>query len=81
MQSPQSDMDKITAVMNAHTKEWMALSGVQGTYIGARPDSALCIRIMAIKKTKDLEQAIPSRVDGYPVEIEETGEIKPLKKE
>lgn len=68
----------INEVKEAHTAEWMALPGVVGVYIGAREDSTLCIRVMVIKKTAELEKKIPQFLEGHPVEIEETGEIKPL---
>jgi hypothetical protein len=31
-----------------------------------------------IQKTPELEQKIPRTLEGYPVVIEETGEIRPL---
>lgn len=71
-------MQDINAVMQAHVEEWMALPGVVGVYIGAQEDSTLCIRVMVRQKTAELEKKVPSTVDGHPVEIEETGEIKPM---
>ena len=41
-------------------------------------DKTPCLKVMAVKKTEDLEKAIPKTLDGYPVEIEETGIIRPL---
>jgi hypothetical protein len=68
----------INEVKEAHTAELMALPGVVGVYIGARDDSTLCIRVMVVAKTPELEKKIPSSLEGHPVEIEETGVIRPL---
>lgn len=71
----------INEVMKDHTAEWMALPGVVGVYIGAREDSVLCIRVMVVAKTPELEKKIPPAVEGHPVEIEETGVIRPFSEE
>lgn len=68
----------INVVMQDHTAELMALPGVVGVYIGAREDSTLCIRVMVVSNTPELERKIPSVLEGHPVEIEETGVIRPL---
>ncbi|MDZ7267975.1 MAG: hypothetical protein ONB48_10265 [candidate division KSB1 bacterium] len=68
----------INQVMQDHTAEWMALPGVVGVYIGAQENGRLCIRVMVVEKTEALEQKIPRSVEGHPVEIEETGEIRPM---
>jgi hypothetical protein len=59
----------------------MELPGVVGVYIGAREDSTLCIRVMVVKKTPELEKKIPLSLEGHPVEIEETGLIRPMPKD
>ena len=68
----------INEVMKDHTAELMALPGVVGVYIGAREDSTLCIRVMVVTKTPELKEKIPSALEGHPVEIEETGVIRPM---
>jgi hypothetical protein len=37
-----------------------------------------CIRVMVVRKSKDITLRIPVLVDGYPVVIEETGEFQAL---
>ena len=67
----------IQEVLEGHTDEWMSVPGVAGTAIGqfqGRP----CIRILVREKTPELEKAIPSQVDGYPVVMTETGDIRAL---
>lgn len=68
----------INLVMQDHTAELMALPGVVGVYIGASEDSSLCIKVMVIKRTEEVEKKIPSNLEGHAVEIDETGEIRPL---
>jgi hypothetical protein len=73
---PQRD---INAVLRAHDKELMAIPGVVGVYVGLQADQKTqCFRVMVVKKTKDLEQAIPKSLEGYPVELDETGVIRPM---
>ena len=73
---PQRD---INAVKEAHTKELMALPGVVGVYVGELDDHTPAIGVMVVKKTPELGQKIPKVLEGYPVKIDETGEIKPMK--
>jgi hypothetical protein len=70
---------KIDAVLRAHDRELLAIPGVVGVYVGLLPDRKTpCLRVMAVKKTKGLEQAIPKSLEGYRVELEETGVIRPM---
>ncbi len=67
----------IEQVQEAHTDEWMAIPGVEGTAIGlfkGRP----CIKILASVRPEKLRSKIPSKVEGYPVVIEETGVFRSL---
>lgn len=67
----------IEEVLKEHTEELMSVPGVVGTASGiceGRP----CIKVYVIRKTTGLEQEIPSILEGYPVLIEETGEIRAL---
>jgi hypothetical protein len=72
----------INTVLRAHDKELMAIPGVVGVYVGLKADQKTpCLRVMAAKKTKELERAIPKSLEGYKVEIEETGVIRPMMRE
>ena len=67
----------IKQVLEDHTDRWMSWEGVIGTAIGqfeGRP----CITVFVAEKTEQLAAAIPQAVGGYPVIIEETGEIRAL---
>jgi len=75
---PQRD---INAVLSDHDQELLAIPGVVGVYSGLRGDQKTpCLRVMALKKTKELERALPKSLEGYPVEIEETVEIRPMQR-
>mgnify|MGYP001090518335 FL=1 len=65
----------IEEVLAAHTPEWMAIAGVIGTGIG-ECDGAPCIKVLIVQQSDSLARRIPSEVDGYPVRLEVTGEIR-----
>ena len=68
----------IEQVQEAHTPALMSLAGVVGTFIGVTADGRPCIKVMVIRRTRALEAKIPTQLEGYPVEIFESGEIRPL---
>ncbi len=70
----------ISEVLEASQDSIMALSGVVGVGIGER-DGEPCIRVLVVKKTSNLLEKIPSEIEGYAVEVDETGEIHALGEE
>jgi len=65
----------VEAVLKEHTARLMSLPGVVGTAHGkcaGRP----CIKVFVVEKTPKLMEQIPSTIEGYPVQIQETGEIR-----
>jgi hypothetical protein len=68
----------INTVKEAHTPELMNIHGVVGVYIGETDDGVAFIGVMVSKKTSEIDKIIPQNLEGYPVHVEETGEIKPL---
>jgi hypothetical protein len=71
-------MKPVADVIAAHAPELMKIEGVAGVYEGETAQRRPCVRIMLVKRTPELESKLPRTLDGYPVEIEETGEIKPM---
>ena len=69
----------IEEVLKEHTKELMSLPGVVGTG-QSLCDGQPCIKVFVVNKTPELEKQIPQALEGYPVVIEETGEIRALPK-
>ena len=67
----------IEQVQEEHTDDWMAIPGVEGTAIGLFEDKP-CIKIFTSKKPQQIRAKIPSKVEGYPVIIEETGAFRAL---
>ncbi len=68
----------ITEVQAEHTAEIMALKGVVGIYQGVTAEGKPAIKVMALPGHPDLEGKIPRELDGYPVIIDWTDEIRPM---
>jgi len=68
----------IAEVLAAHTPELMALPGVVGTYEGARPDGAPAIVVMLARHDAALERRIPRTLEGWPVVLEVSDEIRAM---
>lgn len=65
----------VSEVLGRHTDRLMSVSGVVGTAegsCGSRP----CILVLVERATPALRKAIPSELEGIPVEIRETGSIR-----
>ena len=67
----------IEAVLAEHTDELMSVPGVVGTAQGLCNDKP-CIKVFVMKKTPELDQKIPSVLEGYTVDVEETGAFRAL---
>ena len=65
----------IEQVLQDHTDSLMALPGVVGTAQG-KCDGEPCIKVLVVEKTPELLAQIPSTLERYTVEIQETGEIE-----
>ena len=71
----------INAVLAEHDKELMAVNGVVGVYVGLLGDGQTpCLKVMLARQTPEALRAIPKKLEGYPVVIEVTGEIRPFEK-
>jgi len=62
----------IEQVLAAHTPDWMSIPGVVGTSIGERSGEP-CLRVLVAKKASQVRRAIPELVEGFPVDVVETG--------
>lgn len=65
----------IEDVLKEHANDLMAISGVVGTGQGLC-DGKPCIKVFLIQKTRELGEKIPKELEGYKVEIEETGTVR-----
>ena len=80
IQKEKNSMNKksIEEVMNSHSDEIMALIGVTGIYIGQLENGKPCIVVLILKESEEPNKKIPKTLEGYPVKIEVSGEIKPM---
>ena len=65
----------IEEVQEAFTREWMDLPGVVGTGIGLCEDQP-CIKVFVAGPVRELEERIPSEVEGHRVMLEQTGRFQ-----
>ncbi len=70
----------IEQVLKDHTDQWMAIHEIEGTAIGLSRGKP-CIKIFTSSNMQNMQDKIPSTVEGYPVIIEETGEFRALEQE
>jgi hypothetical protein len=64
-------------VLKDHTSGLMAIPGVGGTAQGLC-DGEPCIRVFIVERSEELLSLIPAEIEGYPVEVQETGEFRKL---
>ena len=62
----------IEHVLKENTNQWMSIPGVEGVAIGEHKGTS-CIRVFTSVNPKNLQDKIPSIMDGFPVIIEKTG--------
>ncbi len=69
----------ISEVLRAHDREWLRLPAVVGVAVGLLPDGKTqCLKILLERPNPATERLLPKSVEGYPVVIEITGQIRPL---
>ena len=64
-------------VLQEHTGRLMDLSGVVGTAQGLC-DGKPCIRVFVVQRSDELMGQIPLEIEGYPVDVQETGEFRKM---
>ena len=67
----------IDQVLREHTDSLMALPGVVGTAQGLCDDKP-CIQVFVVEATEELLKQIPEEIEGYTVDVQQTGELKAL---
>lgn len=68
----------LVQVIAAHADSLMAWPGVAGLYESRLPDGAPCVKILIRTGDPALRARLPKTLEGYPVVIEETGEIRAM---
>ncbi len=67
----------VTQVIQEHRSSLLTISGILGIGQGGSPH-APHISIHVHSKTSEILALVPSNLEGYPVNIKETGEIEAL---
>jgi hypothetical protein len=70
-------MRTIDQVLSAHTSEWMSVPGVIGSGQGERGGKPLVV-IYVVRATPEIAARLPKSVEGYDVEIRESGTVRAL---
>ena len=68
----------IADVLARHTPALMAVPGVVGTAQGLQ-DEKPCIIVFVSENTDEVVREIPSTLEGWPVRVDEVGEIRPIR--
>ncbi len=68
-------MPSITEVLQRHTDSLMTIPGVVGVGQGER-NGAPTIYVMVVALTDSLRTLLPDSIEGYAVDVRETGEIR-----
>jgi hypothetical protein len=64
----------IEKIKAKYEKEFLGLEGVEGVGIGEELGKPV-IKVYVVRKTRSLQERIPSQIEGYPVRMEVTGEF------
>jgi hypothetical protein len=70
---------EIASVLKDHAARLMTIPGVVGVYQGETDDGRPCIKVMAATRTPEIEKRVPAEIEGYPVLVEVTGVIRPMR--
>lgn len=65
-------------IIKDHADRIMAVPGVVGIASGLLEDATPCILVLVSKDTAELRKQIPEQLEGHPVIIDETGEIRAM---
>ena len=65
----------ITETLHNHTDSLMAIPGVVGVGEG-RSAGAPALQVLVVRRTPELARRLPRSLEGYPVEVVETGVIE-----
>jgi hypothetical protein len=68
----------IKEVLDRHAGELMAIPGVTLVYEGVTTDGRSCIRVGFTSLPASGEAEVPAELEGWPVVVEEVGDIRPL---
>src|SRR5262245_6403254 len=73
--TPQRSLRETLA---AHSPDLMKLPGVVGTAEAQLDDGRPCLLVLVVRLTPGLRKSIPETIEGWPVLVQETGEIRAM---
>ena len=65
----------IKELLKRHAAELMEVPGVTGVAEGESQGKP-CIRVFVLDKNYEILRRIPNTIEGYPVQVEESGEFR-----
>jgi len=68
----------INVVLKAYAPELMAVAGVTAVAVGELDSGDPCVRIYVLELTDAQRDLLPRSLEGWPVDVQESGEIRPL---
>jgi len=78
-QKEKKPMRDIHTVLQDHSAELLAKPEVAGFYVGKMDDGRSCITVMLKSDNAQAKKQIPATLEGHPVQIIVSGEIKPMR--
>ena len=76
-QQDYGEEQTIYQVKARHELDLMNIPGVSGVGIGEDPRKpGLVIKVYVERTTPELKQKIPSKIEGYPVSLEQSGQFE-----
>jgi len=69
--------NKIKDVLKRHADDLMAVPGVVGVAEG-KSQGRSCIKVFVVDRNSELLRRIPNTLEGYPLVVEESGELRAL---
>jgi hypothetical protein len=68
----------IEEVVDTVAPEWMTWDGVTMVYVSADDDGRPAVKVGVVSRPHEVESRIPPEIEGWPVIVVESGEVKPL---
>lgn len=70
----------IKDVLAKHEPELLSISGVVGVYVDVLPDrKTKCLKVLLAREDPLVQRRVPKELDGYKVETEVSGQIRPFR--
>ncbi len=76
--SGSAPLRPLADVIAAHADSLMAIPDVVGVYEGADAHGRPVLKVMLARKSAEAERRLPRQLEGYRVEREVTGPVRPM---